>query len=337
MPIDLVLGSDNETSDPEDWVSSHQDRLRQAFRAAAQYTEKEALQRRERHNRTANASQLPVGCRVFVRNLRIRGRNKIQDEWEDKVYQVVDHPDPGGNVYVVLPLQEEGPIRTLHRSALLDARELVGDLHLPTSSNTAETEMGEERAVEEDLEEATEVEVRWVQGTDHESSMLAIEDPVDRGSEEVAGIMPNPDVSSRNTEGVSGVQRTIEQGSERRMEPVNPSVELPTEEGQTGSEQFVHKGPGKVADTGYEKTVGESGVDQRAALDGLERTCLETRRSARSNKGTHSNPHNLPRSAVHSTVQEVDMHRGIELLETIAETQRMILKLVDKVSPGALD
>ena len=50
---------------------------------------------------------LPVGCRVFV---KIRGRSKMQDNWEEETYRVLDRPNPEGNVYVVTLLNGDGPL-----------------------------------------------------------------------------------------------------------------------------------------------------------------------------------------------------------------------------------
>ena len=41
---------------------------------------------------------------------------------------MLDRPNPEGNVYVVTLLNADGPLRTLHRDKLLDARELVPEM-----------------------------------------------------------------------------------------------------------------------------------------------------------------------------------------------------------------
>ncbi|KAJ8381316.1 hypothetical protein SKAU_G00020940 [Synaphobranchus kaupii] len=55
---------------------------------------------------------------VLVRNVRLRNKHKLANNWESTVYQVLkrmgDLP-----VYVVHPVSEEGPTRTLHRDLLL--------------------------------------------------------------------------------------------------------------------------------------------------------------------------------------------------------------------------
>ena len=183
LPIDHVLGNGHldENIDPSDeWISEHYHRLRDAFKAATKNTEKEVLRRKTRADHVANASSLPIGARVFIRNRQFRGRNKIQDRWHDIPYRVIDRPDPGGNVYVVEPLDGDGNFKTLHRTQLLDTRGLVPEI-TPTevpvvpSDVESESESESELAVESDTEEE-ELEV-WTAPMDRESSQDA---PLDR-------------------------------------------------------------------------------------------------------------------------------------------------------------
>lgn len=130
MPVDHLLGTDDtEEYQSHEWIAEHYERLREAFKQAASNTEKEALRRKAYADQRANANDLPIGARVFLKNLSHRGRHKIQDRWLEAPYQVVDRPDPVGNVYAVEPLNDDGPRKVIHRTHLLDARQLVGDIH----------------------------------------------------------------------------------------------------------------------------------------------------------------------------------------------------------------
>ena len=131
LPIDYLLDVGDETdSDKDDWVTRHHYRLKEAFRLGRSRTEKEALRRaRLRNSRRAILVDIPIGSRVFLRNRGIKGRNKIQDAYDDKPYKVVDRLQD--NVYVVEPLQREGPSKTVHRGELLH----MGDIARATQSN----------------------------------------------------------------------------------------------------------------------------------------------------------------------------------------------------------
>ena len=129
LPLDHLLGmpSSDEDDQLDEYVASHQQRQRDAFRVASRCSENESLKRRTRNDKSANASDLSVGCRAFDRNVKTRGRSKMQDNWEEEPYRVLDRPNPERNVYVVTLLNTDGPMRT-HRDKLLDARELVPEL-----------------------------------------------------------------------------------------------------------------------------------------------------------------------------------------------------------------
>ena len=144
LPLDHLLGRPSSDDDDQldEYVASHQQNLRDAFRVASRYSENESLKRRTRNDKSANASDLPVGCRVFVRNVKSRGRSKMQDNWEEEPYRVLDRPNPEGNVYVVTLLDLDGPLRTLHRDKLLDARELVPEMEVDHGQDTRITTNG---------------------------------------------------------------------------------------------------------------------------------------------------------------------------------------------------
>lgn len=70
-------------------------------------------------------SELEPGDRVLVRNVRLRGKNKLADKREADIHVVVkracDLP-----VYTVKPESKQGPSRTLHRDLLLPCSFLSG-------------------------------------------------------------------------------------------------------------------------------------------------------------------------------------------------------------------
>ena len=129
LPVDSLLGDavgpgTEVRGDVDEWVTEHQQRLGEAMELAGQHLEKEALGRSRIMNRKAQDTGLPVGRRVFLRN-RVLGRNKIQDAWGPTPYKVVARPDPKGNVYVIQQADGLGPKKVVHRTDLLDGKELV--------------------------------------------------------------------------------------------------------------------------------------------------------------------------------------------------------------------
>ena len=69
--------------------------------------------------RTKNIN-LIANDRVLVRNVSLRGKQKLADKWEEHPYVIISQPDPTVPVYQV---KREGDrykkVRTLHRNLLL--------------------------------------------------------------------------------------------------------------------------------------------------------------------------------------------------------------------------
>ncbi|XP_064637297.1 uncharacterized protein LOC135493704 [Lineus longissimus] len=126
LPIDQLLPSVEDTDhqvDYDEWITLHHTRMKEAQVLARTRLEKEAL-KRERL-RPVKEDKLEVGSRVFLKNLGVRGRNKMQDRWNSVPYQVIGKPDPNNEVYSVEPLDGSGPAKTMNRVNLLRSDRLV--------------------------------------------------------------------------------------------------------------------------------------------------------------------------------------------------------------------
>lgn len=62
-----------------------------------------------------------MGTLVYLRNHQVRGRNKIQDHWDPRVYRVVRRLEEKGVVYSVIPTYQDGPVQQIHRSQMRKA------------------------------------------------------------------------------------------------------------------------------------------------------------------------------------------------------------------------
>ena len=76
---------------------------------------------------------------MFVRSLGHKDRHKIQDIWDSEPYRVLKRPDAHGPVYTVVSLEDPTKIRTVHRKHLLDAKELVPEVHDLSTHSEGET------------------------------------------------------------------------------------------------------------------------------------------------------------------------------------------------------
>ena len=108
------MGTGEQEVEPSDWVSRHQQRLQEAYQLARRQLVHEADSRKKHCDRKARDLPLSFGQRVYRRKRDIRGRNKIHDVWEGKVYKVVARKGKN-DVYVIEPADGFGELRTVNR------------------------------------------------------------------------------------------------------------------------------------------------------------------------------------------------------------------------------
>lgn len=120
LPIDLVFGLPvGKTSlTHSEYVQKLKSHLEKSYQLAAENAKKTMLKNKTRFDCKVAASELDVGDRVLVRNIRLRGKHKIADRWESTVYVVVKKA-ANLPVYTISPEHADKPLRTLHRDLLL--------------------------------------------------------------------------------------------------------------------------------------------------------------------------------------------------------------------------
>lgn len=164
LPVDLAFGLPLHGGKPQphsQYVQDLKQRLEESYKIASRNAAKNAERNKLRFDQRITPSKLEVGDRVLVRNVRIRGKHKLSDKWEQDIFEVVkksgDLP-----VYVVKPENKDGPIRTLHRDLLLpcgflpvaepsDEAVPVPESRITRQRSRVQPESADESIVEEDL------------------------------------------------------------------------------------------------------------------------------------------------------------------------------------------
>ena len=82
------VGSKQHQSHSE-YVKNLKARLEESYNLASQHALKTAERNKTRFDQKVTTSVLEVGDRVLVRNVRIRGKQKLMDKWESDVYVVI--------------------------------------------------------------------------------------------------------------------------------------------------------------------------------------------------------------------------------------------------------
>ena len=143
LPVDVIISMDNEEDEQEynTYVSSLKERLSKAYRVAQSEITKNQSQQKKRYDEKARAVVLEKGDRVLVRNVKIRGKHKLADTWENTPYTVLQQPNKEIPVYRIQEEGDMGCIRTVHRNLLLP----ISNLPLETDEQqTAVSDTGEQ-------------------------------------------------------------------------------------------------------------------------------------------------------------------------------------------------
>jgi hypothetical protein len=121
IPIDLLLGSESSEGGKsyEVFVASLRERLRFAYGLAQSKVTKAQAQQKSNFDLRARNNRLFVGDRVLVRNVGLKGKNKLADRWKEDVYIVQAQTDEQIPVYQVKLEHGKGKLKTLHRNLLL--------------------------------------------------------------------------------------------------------------------------------------------------------------------------------------------------------------------------
>ncbi|CAL9694123.1 unnamed protein product [Knipowitschia caucasica] len=122
LPVDLAFGlpvRGKPFTSHSQYVRNLRLRLEESYQLASRNAAKLAEKNKTRFDQRVKPPILEEGDRVLVRNVRLRGKHKLEDKWERDIYVVVkragDLP-----VYTVRPeTDSSGRSRTLHRDLLL--------------------------------------------------------------------------------------------------------------------------------------------------------------------------------------------------------------------------
>jgi len=157
LAVDAFLGIEPDQSfrakDLNSYSSNLKKRLDFAYKVASKEAKRQGRRHKRQYDKKVRNVQVVPGDRVLVRNVGLKGKNKLADKWCKDVYIVVEQPIAGIPVYKVK--KEFGKtLRTLHRNLLLPFMGLP--LRNPIQKGNEVVDLVEHDV--EDVAEATESE-----------------------------------------------------------------------------------------------------------------------------------------------------------------------------------
>ena len=119
LPVDIAMGIVPRDEIDVDFTRCLKNRLDVAYKLATAQADKASSRHKTLYDKKVRGSTVGVGDRVLVRNVKLRGKHKLANAWEDEVYMVLDQPNEDIPVFTVQKEDRRGSKRTLHRNLLL--------------------------------------------------------------------------------------------------------------------------------------------------------------------------------------------------------------------------
>ena len=148
LPVDIIKGlaEGKQDMDYKEYVQKVRDSLSSAYERASQQASKLQLRNKAYYDRKAGAASVEVGDRVLVKRVRFKeGPHKLEDRWEEGVYEVVAVPEGKTGVFDV---RKEGSpkrkTRRLHRNLLLPIGSITPEVSVSDKSKPRKNARSEE-------------------------------------------------------------------------------------------------------------------------------------------------------------------------------------------------
>ena len=117
LAVDIFLGNP-EPEGMNSTASNIRANLEVAYRIASEAANNARVRQANNYNKKVRGDTIDVGDFVLVRNVGLKGRQKLADKWKNQLHIVTKQPNPDIPVFVVRP--EDGAAeRVLHRNMLL--------------------------------------------------------------------------------------------------------------------------------------------------------------------------------------------------------------------------
>jgi transposase InsO family protein len=107
LPVDIEFGLNSE-SNPQDhdyskFVDSLNKQLEYAWKLASEQQSKVCSKQKNHYDIKQRGARLEIGDRVLIRNVELKGLNKLADKWQDVAYVVKSQSNPDIPVFTVSP------------------------------------------------------------------------------------------------------------------------------------------------------------------------------------------------------------------------------------------
>ena len=113
IPVDVFLGRNENYCDT---VTDIRERLETAYRAAEGALCKSRAKQTRNYDVKLRGQPLRVADAVLLKNICLKGKQKVADKWQTTPFTVIEHPNPDIPVFKI---KQGRTVKTIHRNLLL--------------------------------------------------------------------------------------------------------------------------------------------------------------------------------------------------------------------------
>ena len=134
LAVDLNMGTsllEHGPSSSSKYIQDLERKPQWSHELAQKHMEKQANKAKKYYDRKVRCSKLEPGDLVLVKRFGFKGKHKIQDRWENQIYEVLEFCHSSPLVFRIRKEDGTGKIRILHRNLLLPLRTRILDEESP--------------------------------------------------------------------------------------------------------------------------------------------------------------------------------------------------------------
>ena len=122
LPIDILFGmntADLKGNTNTKYVENLKWRIEWAYKTANEVVKKEQEQNKWHYNCKVRCAKLKVSDKVLLKCTAFKGKHKIQDRWENTIYEVIEQPLGKITVFKIQSMEGDEKTKVVHRNLLL--------------------------------------------------------------------------------------------------------------------------------------------------------------------------------------------------------------------------
>ena len=121
LPIDLLFGKNTVDLKGNSiiYIENLKKQIQWAYQTANEAIKKEQERNKQRYDYKVRCAKLMVGAKVLLRCTAFKGKHKIQDRWENTIYEVVEQPLGKLPVFKIQSMGGDDKEKVVHRNLLL--------------------------------------------------------------------------------------------------------------------------------------------------------------------------------------------------------------------------